>query len=120
MLLVQKQLIEALQNGLSSLFQIQAIDLVLQETKKEFEGSYTFVVFPFTKQAGLAPAAIAEKLGQFVIENYSGVKKFQVVQGFLNFSFTALIPHPISTPTAAGIIAPWVAITLPTVAPIPQ
>ena len=88
MLLVQKQLIEALQNGLSSLFQIQANDLVLQETKKEFEGSYTFVVFPFTKQAGLAPAAIAEKLGQFVIENYSGVKKFQVVQGFLNFSFT--------------------------------
>jgi arginyl-tRNA synthetase len=88
MLLVQKQLIEALQNGLSSLFQIQANDLVLQETKKEFEGSYTFVVFPFTKQAGLAPAAIAEKLGQFVLENYSGVKKFQVVQGFLNFSFT--------------------------------
>ena len=37
MLLVQKQLIEALQNGLSSLFQIQANDLVLQETKKEFE-----------------------------------------------------------------------------------
>jgi arginyl-tRNA synthetase len=88
MLLVQKQLIEALKNGLSSLFEIQANDLVLQETKKEFEGSYTFVVFPFTKQAGLAPAAIAEKLGQFVLENYSGVKKFQVVQGFLNFSFT--------------------------------
>lgn len=88
MLLVQKQLIEALKNGLSSLFEIQANDLVLQETKKEFEGSYTFVVFPFTKQAGLAPAVIAEKLGQFVLENYSGVKKFQVVQGFLNFSFT--------------------------------
>lgn len=88
MLLVQKQLIEAIKNGLSSLFEIQANDLVLQETKKEFEGSYTFVVFPFTKQAGLAPAAIAEKLGQFVLGNYSGVKKFQVVQGFLNFSFT--------------------------------
>ena len=88
MLLVQKQLIEALKNGLSSLFEIQANDLVLQETKKEFEGTYTFVVFPFTKQAGLAPPAIAEKLGQFVLENYSGVKKFQVVQGFLNFSFT--------------------------------
>lgn len=88
MLLVQNQLIEALKNGLSSLFKIQANDLVLQETKKEFEGSYTFVVFPFTKQAGLAPAAIAEKLGQFVLENYVGVKKFQVVQGFLNFSFT--------------------------------
>jgi len=88
MLLVQKRLIEALQNGLSSLFEIQANNLVLQETKKEFEGTYTFVVFPFTKQSGLAPAIIAEKLGQFVLQNYFGVKKFQVVQGFLNFSFT--------------------------------
>jgi arginyl-tRNA synthetase len=88
MLLVQKRLIEALQNGLSSLFEIQANNLVLQETKKEFEGTYTFVVFPFTKQSGLAPAIIAEKLGQFVLQNYVGVKKFQVVQGFLNFSFT--------------------------------
>jgi arginyl-tRNA synthetase len=88
MLSVQKQLIEAIKNGLFSIFDIQANDLVLQETKKEFEGTYTFVVFPFTKQAGLSPAAIAEKLGHFVLENYSGVKKFQVVQGFLNFSFS--------------------------------
>jgi arginyl-tRNA synthetase len=88
MLLVQKQLIDALKNALSTLFEIQAKDLVLQETKKEFEGTFTFVVFPFTKQAGFAPALIAEKLGQFVLENYDGVKKFQVVQGFLNFSFT--------------------------------
>ena len=34
--------------------------------------------------------------------------------------FTAIMPQPISTPTAAGMIAPLVGITLPTVAPIPQ
>src|SRR5713226_2264940 len=33
---------------------------------------------------------------------------------------TAIMPQPMSTPTAAGIIAPFVGITLPTVAPIPQ
>src|SRR4029453_5226148 len=33
---------------------------------------------------------------------------------------TAAIPQPMSTPTAAGQIAPSVAITLPTVAPMPQ
>jgi len=32
---------------------------------------------------------------------------------------TAIIPQPISTPTAAGMIAPFVATTDPTVAPIP-
>jgi hypothetical protein len=31
----------------------------------------------------------------------------------------AIIPHPISTPTALGIIALTVGITLPTVDPIP-
>jgi hypothetical protein len=31
----------------------------------------------------------------------------------------AIIPHPISTPTAAGMIAPCVGMTLPTVAPLP-
>jgi hypothetical protein len=32
---------------------------------------------------------------------------------------TAIMPHPISTPTAAGMMAPLVGITLPTVAPMP-
>jgi len=33
---------------------------------------------------------------------------------------TAIIPQPMSTPTAAGTIASRVGMTLPTVAPIPQ
>jgi hypothetical protein len=33
---------------------------------------------------------------------------------------TAFMPQPMSTPTAAGMIAPFVAITLPTVAPMPK
>ena len=33
--------------------------------------------------------------------------------------FTAIIPHPMSTPTAAGMIDPVVASTVPTVAPLP-
>ena len=33
---------------------------------------------------------------------------------------TAIMPQPMSTPTAAGMIAPSVGITLPTVAPMPE
>jgi hypothetical protein len=33
---------------------------------------------------------------------------------------TAIMPQPMSTPTAAGMMAPTVGMTLPTVAPIPQ
>jgi hypothetical protein len=33
---------------------------------------------------------------------------------------TAIMPQPRSTPTAAGMMAPSVGMTLPTVAPMPQ
>ncbi len=33
---------------------------------------------------------------------------------------TAIMPQPMSTPTAAGMMAPLVGITEPTVAPMPQ
>ena len=33
---------------------------------------------------------------------------------------TAIMPQPISTPTAAGMIAPFVGTTDPTVAPMPR
>lgn len=83
---IESQLINSLKEGLKSLFQIEVNDISLQETKKEFVGTYTLVVFPFTKQASMAPPQIATKLGEFLIENCSEVKAFQVVQGFLNIS----------------------------------
>jgi arginyl-tRNA synthetase len=83
---IQDELIASIQTALLKLFQIENAEIVLQETKKEFEGTFTFVVFPFTKQAGMAPPLIAQKIGEFVVENLPGITKFQVVQGFLNFS----------------------------------
>jgi arginyl-tRNA synthetase len=83
---IQDELIASIQTALLKLFQIENAEVVLQETKKEFEGTFTFVVFPFTKQAGMAPPLIAQKIGEFVVENLPGITKFQVVQGFLNFS----------------------------------
>ncbi|MFZ9144237.1 MAG: arginine--tRNA ligase [Aquirufa sp.] len=83
---IQQQLQEQLAKGLHELFSIEVTEIVLQETKKEFEGAYTLVVFPYTKQAGKAPVAIATDLGNYLLANCSIVKAFQVVQGFLNIS----------------------------------
>ena len=88
MLQIQNSLCASISLGLRQLFAIEASDLSLQETKKEFEGTYTFVVFPYTKQAGMAPPMIAQKLGEFVQANNNQVSSFQVVQGFLNLSLT--------------------------------
>jgi arginyl-tRNA synthetase len=83
---IQQTLQQELAKGLKALFQIDVTEIVLQETKKEFEGAYTLVVFPYTKLAGKAPAAIATDLGAYLMANCGIVKAFQVVQGFLNIS----------------------------------
>ena len=60
-----------------------------QQTKKEFEGDTTLLVFPFVKQVRQAPPVIGEKLGTYLQEHYGSVEKFNVVQGFLNITLTA-------------------------------
>jgi arginyl-tRNA synthetase len=86
MLGIQQSIQKSLQEGLQSLFSIDAQEIVLQETKKEFEGTFTFVVFPYTKQAAKAPAQIAQLLGEYMLANNTNINAFQVVQGFLNLS----------------------------------
>ncbi len=53
-------------------------------TRKEFEGDYTLVVFPFTKIAKKAPPVIAQEIGNYLVEHQPLVARFNVVQGFLN------------------------------------
>ena len=51
-----------------------------------------------------------------------GANPLQVIRQIasVEVGFTAIMPQPMSTPTAAGMIAPFVGITLPTVAPSPS
>lgn len=58
----------------------------LSPTRKEFEGDYTVVVFPFTKAAKKPPPAIAQELGEYLDENVDIISKFNIVKGFLNIS----------------------------------
>lgn len=58
--------------------------IILQPTKKEFEGEFTFVTFPFTKEIGKAPQMIAEEIGGELVNVSSLVKGYNVVKGFLN------------------------------------
>lgn len=53
-------------------------------TRKEFEGDYTIVVFPFSKLARKAPPMIAEELGAYLKEQVSIIENYSIVKGFLN------------------------------------
>ncbi len=61
--------------------------LVLQPTRKEFEGTHTFVTFPYAKKAGKSPQELGESLGQYLEQHFPEVKSYQVVKGFLNITF---------------------------------
>lgn len=82
----QDSILQGIQDAFASCYN-QAIpleQLSLAPTKKEFEGSYTFVVFPFLKQSQTTPEATATQLGTYLKENVAAVKDFNVVKGFLN------------------------------------
>jgi len=61
-------------------------EVILQHTKKEFEGDYTLVVFPFTRIFRNKPEAIATKLGDYLKANADIIADYNVVKGFLNLS----------------------------------
>ena len=58
----------------------------LQNTRSEFEGNLTLVVFPFVKMARKSPEQTAQEIGQYLQDNCPAVEKFNVVKGFLNLS----------------------------------
>jgi arginyl-tRNA synthetase len=86
---IEQQLCEHITQAFGVLFNIHNPTIALQETKKEFEGSHTFVVFPYAKELGQKPADIAQKIGEYLVQNCPIVEKFNVVQGFLNLSIKA-------------------------------
>lgn len=75
---VQKA-IESLYGQNVALEQIQ-----ISKTKKEFEGHFTLVVFPFLKISKKGPEQTAQEIGEYLHKSESSVAGFNVIKGFLN------------------------------------
>ncbi len=73
------------------LFQLNwdAKQIQFQETRKEFAGDITLVVFPLAKSSGKNPEELGQLVGQFLQDNVDFIAEFNVVKGFLNLSFSA-------------------------------
>ncbi|MDO6389204.1 arginine--tRNA ligase [Pontibacter sp. BT731] len=83
---LQNAISQRISQALEALFglTVDASTISLQPTRKEFAGSFTFVTFPYTKQAGKGPEQIGEALGAYLKEQADEVKNYNVVKGFLN------------------------------------
>lgn len=62
--------------------------LTLQDTRPEFEGQLTIVVFPIVRFSKKSPEVTANELGAFLQENVEEITGFNVIKGFLNLSIS--------------------------------
>ena len=69
---------------------IQASDIQVQVTRKEFEGDYTLVVFPLLRISHSSPDATGKAIGDWLTSNVPEISGFNVVKGFLNISLSQL------------------------------
>ncbi len=75
--------------ALASLYGEVSPDLIqLQKTRREFEGDYTLVVFPFLKASRKNPEQTAAEIGEKLVSGSAMVAGFNVIKGFLNISLS--------------------------------
>ncbi|MDR3094092.1 MAG: arginine--tRNA ligase [Bacteroidales bacterium] len=59
-------------------------ELQVTQTRKEFAGDFTLVVFPLLKISKQSPEATASAIGNYLQTNANEIARFNVVKGFLN------------------------------------
>ena len=64
--------------------EISPESIQIQATRKDFEGNFTVVVFPFLKISHKSPEITAREIGEWLADNEPAIEKFNVVKGFLN------------------------------------
>jgi len=64
-------------------------DFQINETKSEFEGDYTIVLFSLVKRLKKSPETLGIELGDYLIKNYADFfSGYNVIKGFLNLKIT--------------------------------
>ena len=85
---IKEQIKKTVAKIISSKYEIEVAgsEILLNLTKKEFEGSYTVVIFPFVKRLKMTPADLGAELGQAIVDEMDEISAFNVVAGFVNLS----------------------------------
>jgi arginyl-tRNA synthetase len=83
-----------LQQAISKAFKVcfqaelDSNEVSLQPTRKEFEGSHTFVCFSYARLSKKNPEETGKLIGEYLVANSEIVSGYNVVKGFLNIVLT--------------------------------
>lgn len=85
---MEQQIKQGISDALKALYshELAADDIALQPTRKEFEGTYTYVTFPLGRVSKKSPEETGNDIGAYLVEHTSEVSAFNTVKGFLNIS----------------------------------
>ena len=86
---IANKIVSAVKAGIQELYGTEVSEsmIQLQETRPEFEGQLTVVVFPFLKISRKKPEDTAQDLGTFLKTQIPEViQEFNVIKGFLNLT----------------------------------
>lgn len=83
-----KTLSKQVKQAVSASFNVELESVEFQATRKEFAGDITVVVFPMLRFIKGNPVQIGETIGNYLVENVTDVKAFNVVKGFLNIEIS--------------------------------
>lgn len=81
---LQDNLKKYTQKAATEIFGVSLENVEIQQTKKEFDGDLTIVIFPMLRQIKGNPQQIGEQIGAFLQKNMEEVVSFNVIKGFLN------------------------------------
>lgn len=67
--------------------EFDASEFQINQTKPEFEGDYTVVVFALVKKLRKSPDGLAKELGEYLVAHSGGLfSAYNVIKGFLNLT----------------------------------
>ena len=84
---IAQQIQQAVIKSLSDLYSLSfaATDFQVNQTKDEFDGDYTVVMFSLLKKTGKSPAILGEELGRALVKDHTELfTGFNIIKGFLN------------------------------------
>ena len=88
---IENILVENIAAAIEALYgQAVAMDKIqLQKTRKEFEGDFTLVVFPFLAMSRKRPEETAAEIGEQLLKSQPLIASYNVIKGFLNVNINA-------------------------------
>jgi arginyl-tRNA synthetase len=90
---IEQTLQEAILRAIKALYgaDVDASNISLQKTKREFTGHYTLVTFPLLRVSKKKPEETGQDIGTYLVENSEVVTQFNVIKGFLNLTIAPAV-----------------------------